>query len=361
MKTVFILGAGSSREAGGPLMHDFLDIAWTLYRRHAPGIAEANDAFADVFDAISELRMVHDKSYLELDNIEVLFGAIEMAQVTGTFAQRNSENIKMLRRSIITLIVRTLEQRIQFPVRDGHVWPPEQHDKFVKMLLNIRRATDHPDLAEFAFITFNYDLALDVALSINGFGYDYCLSETQPGSKSPYLKLHGSINWGTCEECNAVIPYDVADARFNLFPDHEYVRYNLGSSLSTRKHHDKPLRDTPVLVPPTWNKTEYQSQLTNVWKRAARELALAENIFVIGYSLPESDLFFRYLFALGSESATRIRKFLVFDPDRTGKVEARFRQLIGRGIENRFRYYPWTFTEAVGAIHYTLQSPSQML
>ena len=55
-----------------------------------------------------------------------------------------------------------------------------------------------------------------------------------------------------------------------------------------------------MIVPPTWNKTEYHSNLSHVWHEAAVELGSARNIYVFGYSLPETDSFFRYLFALGT-------------------------------------------------------------
>jgi len=100
-----------------------------------------------------------------------------------------------------------------------------------------------------------------------------------------------------------------------------------------------PLPKDPVVVPPTWNKTDGHNALKAVWSQAAIELGQAENIICIGYSLPESDQFFRYLFALGTVGEGHIRRFWVFDPDPTHAVEERYRRLIGKGIENRFRFF----------------------
>jgi hypothetical protein len=41
-QTVFVLGAGASRDAGGPLMFDFLDIAERLMRSDEVGDAKAS-------------------------------------------------------------------------------------------------------------------------------------------------------------------------------------------------------------------------------------------------------------------------------------------------------------------------------
>ena len=69
--TVFILGAGASREAGCPLMADFLERARYLY---AAGMVEdVRKSFEIVFEAIGDLQPVHSKSQLDLTNIESIF------------------------------------------------------------------------------------------------------------------------------------------------------------------------------------------------------------------------------------------------------------------------------------------------
>ena len=68
----------------------------------------------------------------------------------------------------------------------------------------------------------------------------------------------------------------------------------------------------PVIVPPAWNKADYHHTLSKVWSRSASELEEAEYIFVIGYSLPPTDAFFKLLYALGTVGSTPIRKIVVF-------------------------------------------------
>jgi len=64
VKTVFILGAGASRQAGGPLMSDFLDMADEFRRVQTNLSPDDLRAFEDVFNAISELQGIYAKSYL---------------------------------------------------------------------------------------------------------------------------------------------------------------------------------------------------------------------------------------------------------------------------------------------------------
>lgn len=337
MKTVFILGAGASRQAGGPLMSDFLDKAEELYRT-SRGIGEAKEAFDDVFKSVSELQGIHAKAYLNLDNFETLFGAIELAKITGKLAQRTRESIAELRNSIVTLIVRTLENTIVFPVSKNHIYPPKPYNRLAEGIAQLGQAGIVTS-SNIAFITFNYDVALDYALSHMGSlgGIDYCL-EPPKSAKIALLKLHGSINWGVCRNCQKIVSLDFDQMKLPIFIESESWTFDLGTNIDRKQHCGDPLIRRPVIIPPTWNKTGYHEDLAQVWSRASSELASAENIFVVGYSLPETDSFFRYLFALGAESSTRIKRFWVFDPDWDGTVEPRFRTMIGRGIENRFKF-----------------------
>lgn len=52
-RVVVVLGTGASRQAGAPLMADFLDIAADLLRREE--VKEAQDQFVAVFEGISRL------------------------------------------------------------------------------------------------------------------------------------------------------------------------------------------------------------------------------------------------------------------------------------------------------------------
>ena len=256
MKTVFIFGAGASRQAGGPLMYDFLDRASSLYRQRTSSF-NSPESFEDVFNAMSELSGIFSKAYLDLDNIEVLFGAIETAQLTGKFASRNEEEIKKLRNSIITLIYKTLEAHIQFPIEglypQNWVVAPAPYPNFLKMLEELKEDQNRQDQHKFSFLTFNYDVCLDYALFKNPGNFDYYLKDPPAPGGTPLLKLHGSINWGACKECNTVHPIDFRQINFQNLLDSPYVLMELGSKLANflKPCCNQTIQGTPVLVPPT--------------------------------------------------------------------------------------------------------------
>ena len=74
-------------------------------------------------------------------------------------------------------------------------------------------------------------------------------------------------------------------------------------------------------------------------------LSEAEHIIVIGYSLPDTDQFFRYLYALGTVGATRLKRFWIVNPDKT--IEERFSTLLGPLAQQRIRVDNVMFSEGV--------------
>ena len=110
----------------------------------------------------------------------------------------------------------------------------------------------------------------------------------------------------------------------------------------------RPSRSNPTsCLQPGRNRANTRSW-AHVWKQAAIELEDAEYIVVIGYSCPESDAFFRYLYALGTSGLRRLKRFVVIDPG--SEIEGRFRGMLGQDVARRLAYYPFVFSGAMAAI-----------
>jgi hypothetical protein len=333
---VFILGAGASSEAGAPLMKNFLSRADQLRRELRTG--PYADDFKRVDDAISELTRVHSKAQLNLDDLEEVFGAFEMAKVIQRFPGLPSEDVYNLvnsqkidesLRSFRNVITCTLEESIEYLLVNGKLEAPASYARFANLLRHLQTPSQMCTV-----ITFNYDTALDLALYNAGIGIDYGLSDRR-SNVMPYLKLHGSLNWfPTRYPPIKVKPWYFSDF-FRPIRSYETTANPAQLRLSQHVAQEQPFVNeqvdpTPVIVPPTWNKTAYQEAIASVWSRAAAELSNAERVFISGYSLIATDSYFKYLFALGSVGPSRIREFAVYDPD--PQVEQRFKSLLGPGV-----------------------------
>jgi hypothetical protein len=164
------------------------------------------------------------------------------------------------------------------------------------------------------------------------------------------LKLHGSLNWMTAAgvrndrmEIKVFEPHD-----FDLTKGDGQVRIaaqameKFWEGIGTGRR-----RYVPVIVPPTWSKPGYYQTISPVWRNAAWHLSQAENIIIIGYSLPETDQFFRGLFALGTVGDALLRRVWVFDKFADDALKKKYRGIFGTGTVGTFRMYRAEFKDVV--------------
>jgi len=355
-KTVFILGAGASKDSGAPLMNEFLDRARKLY-----GSGECNEKFKEdfecVFRAVSNLQRIHSKSDLNIFNIEDVFATFEMAKLIHKFPGDefiNESDFDSLIKSLKRVIYITLDKSTPLKVENPERYPPASgsYERFAGLVRTIsEKENSIPTI-----ITFNYDLAIDYALHRHGFPINYYLPiNKNQENEINLIKLHGSLNWFECKDKKDIIPYEINEEKipisnFQSFSVGENYCFNIFDKIKDNKISYKEINYNvkldPFIIPPTWNKSIYHQELSRIWNQAAVDLSIAENIYIIGYSLPVTDSFFRYLYALGSEGENVIERFWVFNPDEKN-VKPRFEEFIGIGIKDRFRFKPITFYETV--------------
>lgn len=331
-------------------MANFLDVASRLYRTGDSGDKKSD--FERVFRAIGALQSVHSKAQLDLTNIESIFTALEIANVLGKLPGTENGEIPKVIASLKELIVKTLELTIEFPTSKSYIGVPAPYEQFANLLKYLRREA-FPEHTT-SVITFNYDIAVDMALFRDGLGPDYGIP---PASRShspvPLLKLHGSLNWASREDNGEVYPLLLEQyfTKYSItgFEERGSCKVPVGSQLKEyfSKHTDIKVAPEPVIVPPTWNKADHHKALSTVWANAAHQLEEAEYIFIIGYSLPETDAFFRLLYALGTVGKNPLQKLVVYNPDTSGQVDARFKSMLGSGAVARYDYKSKTFSDAI--------------
>lgn len=353
INTVFILGAGASAQSGVPVMSNFLDIAEQLWRTGKA--KESEEHFQAVFEGRSKLQAVFAKAKLDILNVEDVFAAFEMGRTLNALPGYDPDQIDSLIDSTKILIIKTIGYMQQFRKNSkGENLSPIPYDAFAELIKHLQEKSNPRH--KVSIITFNYDVGCDFALYRNNLKYTYFLGDFD-GSQDylPILKLHGSLNWGVWKS-GAVVPGRLEDFfakyDFERGPNQNHWILDIGSRLNGfRDFEDLVEPIVPFLVPPTWNKTQYYDGISRIWQKAASVLSEADNIFVSGYSLPKSDAFFRYLYALGTVGEGLIQKFWVFDiEDKGNGVDNRFRDLLGQSVLPRYSYFKRSFTEAITLI-----------
>jgi hypothetical protein len=270
-------------------MGEFLDAAQGIYWRKETG--DYDEDFALVFRALGEMSAIFPKARLDVNNLEAVFSAFDMAVVLGRLANMNEETVQKLPSSMKRLIAHTIE------------W------------------------------------------ALGGKPVNYCLSDSWDEGLHRLLKLHGSLNWTECAcgQIHALSPLNSFDFGVPIRNSHYSVLPLLGKALCAKGKASpaSPRKPEPFMIPPTSMKGPAPEALRGVWRQAAKAFSEASEVVVIGYSLPVTDEFFRYLFALGAVSTVRFQRFWVLDPDPA--VEARFRSFLGPLADARFKAFPVRF------------------
>lgn len=202
---VFILGAGASKQCGAPLMAEFLDVASDLLRSKA--VEDKRREFERVFAAIGSLQVVHSKAQLDLNNIESIFTVLELGRVIQRIPGIDHEEIGKAIAALKDLIVKTLEVTMLFPVKAPHanIGIPKPYEEFAELLEHLSKHAWPSRSA--SVITFNYDIAVDMAMFRSGFGPDYVLEKAPIDTEQMQLmKLHGSLNWATETRTSQIRP-----------------------------------------------------------------------------------------------------------------------------------------------------------
>lgn len=174
-----------------------------------------------------------------------------------------------------------------------------------------------------SLISLNYDLLLDHALSQLGLQPEYALDffdghqAIQAPAAMRLYKLHGSLNWGYCPSCFSTV---------------------LTRERRLRSDERCPTCEGPMrvlIIPPTPLKIPPSPFLAALWKKAEWELAQAEEIVFIGYSLSDSDANIRYMLFRGFfDYAPKVTVVLKAPPSEPlAPVMGRYERLFPRGVE----------------------------
>lgn len=170
-------------------------------------------------------------------------------------------------------------------------------------------------------LNYNIDFANYYDEYMNGINAFYWWIKAEENSKNTKIidvyKLHGSLDWLYCSNCNKVLHTPFLQANYNL-ENGELKEFPM---LSDNGKTMQRIAMCPVdkckyqilIVPPTYNKNFNNSILKDLYFKALRKLRMAKNIIFIGYSFPDADYHIKALFNrvnMSKKNVVVIDKFL---------------------------------------------------
>lgn len=233
-----------------------------------------------------------------------------------------TDKLKEIRDGLIVSMGRAIE--------NCQVEPETIHKKFVRKLF----WNGHYSRDEYSFVSFNYDILLDIALMelLNrGVYCDYGIQFANmrdhfnsqsfnkwqpPGDKSVLiLKPHGSLNWMQCASCDSIaISGNSKGQIFKTGLLHTIERCPNDNSLMQF-----------VVEPPSYFKRYKNYFLQATWIKLNEILSVADKIVFIGYSMPDADVMIKY--AIKRACFNQDKRILVVNPDRS--VQASYERVLG--------------------------------
>jgi len=290
---VYLLGAGFSAPLGLPTIGNFYWKAKDLYESEPVKFAHFSKSF-ELMDSFGRLKTFMKA---DLENIEEILSILEMVE-----ALSSEPSSKLFSKFISDVIIAYTPEMPPPEVADDALDPnvlrffgkdalASSYCVFVAQILALRsprrleekwRFERGEPSAHYSVVNLNYDRVLESACEYIQRHYPQKpplrfydpVSKIKPGATDVMLaKLHGSV--------------------------------------------------TTEIVPPTWNKKIHKSILP-AWQGAFDEVAKANELRFIGYSLPETDSYFRYFLKAAISKSFNLQRVDVLC---SGNVGQRYQQL----------------------------------
>lgn len=322
MKTVYILGAGFSVEAGAPTQIKLLSEAFRLHR-------EDEDAYdLDRFNIFKDFLIIQlGFSEDEIHNVDIedIFTPLDRClSENSQFRGVKLTKIMDVREAVFHVIGRTIQL-----ILDNTEKSNQYIERFAMHLTkkaSVRKDRNYRACDPVSVLSTNWDILLDNAIYKTIINYDqnavvdYCCyissrdehdESIKPGLEKlgeggfnvKLLKLHGSLNWLQCSRCMRL---------YSRFFQKDGV-LNYGHQESCR-HCDKNFPEergnhllVSNLIMPTYIKDLSNPQYKIIWQNAGLEISEADELIFIGYSLPSADFEMRQLLSRMTRRNAKIK------------------------------------------------------
>jgi SIR2-like domain len=292
---VFFVGAGFSAPFGLPVMANFIDKARDLYFSDTV----KHKDIGETLKLINEFSNVKNSLNIDLHNIEDLLSIAYMDLLVSTNTKSIAQISKFIKDVIEAYTPNGFSAELEGFINllaNVKLTQGNEADRFGhRKMVYSGKMLEHTD---FSIISLNYDLIIENALSrlASSWGSYYGTTKLE----NPFQKYFKTIN------C--------------MHPKTDgVVMVKLHGSVDS------------TIIPPIWNKS-VNADIEQDWRTASILLKDATHIFFLGYSLPSTDNYIRYLLANSLRENQKLKKIFVVLKDSDGKTVQRYKDLFPKRL-----------------------------
>ena len=348
-KSVFILGAGFSKNENAPLQAELIREIFKIRTKDlSPDYRKVFTRYRNDFKAFLSDTFFIDESHFKDLSLEDIYTPIDRCMIDNlAFRNIPPRDLMELRQKINGLVIIMLDYKLHLErSKDSHI------EKFTDFLIELRARYRKED--PFAILSTNWDMLLDDSFRRKippkeGI-IDYCCNpsaydpkeEIIPGLSAiemnmynvKLLKLHGSMNWLQCRRCQRLYVTFFEKIAIDEYVNKPVCReceHNFRNELTP----DGGTFLNSLLIMPTLLKDLNNFQLKLIWQNAGIELSEASKIVFMGYSFPMADFELRQLLARNVRHNSSIEVVLSKedkpnDSNFLSSVENRYRIFFGK-------------------------------
>lgn len=358
---VLIFGAGVSADAGIPMLPGFMEKMWEFSIRKAQGEVSLSDQDCEVFGKAMSIRReldgYHGRSAFDDRNIEDVLSILSFNVMCGS--RSDKKNMDWILKAINRTIELTCKVHHNGELRTKQTNKSQVYRRFwYNLFAATKKSGKLPTI-----ITFNYDLVLErslMELLVNTFYnfldkrfpyqgvtlkyyFDGRSDVSYKLEKAMYSDSDYSSGQGTIlNQINSDVPN---------FIDIELLK--LHGSLNfpnKRKLNELPSPITipverPYILPPIFNKLNV-SEAKQMWSVALERLRNAKHLTIVGYSLPETDIYMQYFLKTALGPNLDLNRIFIFNPvlfrggKEAEKMKARYESCFSPQLRSRIEFFP---------------------
>ena len=320
---VIILGAGASYDAGIPLMAGFVEKMWEFSVRKKvngePMSSDDIDTFKKAIEIKNELNSYHGRASFDDMNLEDILSILSFNEINLSSSKKSKLFTKAISRTIeLTCQVKhdgenKIQNYGQNCYRDFWCHLFINHTRYNKKMpviisLNYDLVLER---ALFQFLTGTMIVANDIPVFGQGIEIDY---HYEPVGKFHYIIEKTRLNFDSKERLESRLRKGATEnpIRIEILKLHGSLNFPSAKTKETLSlvH---PI-DTPFILPPIINKMSSAKSITNMWAVALQKLRSAKNIIIVGYSLPQTDIYMQYFLKTALGPNLNLNRVYVFDP-----------------------------------------------